>query len=343
MSDEMSLALSYCRLRLLPARARRFSRASSDLRASPLATAAAASSQPVPLLRPPLPPSLFDVDCNLTHEAFAGQEEAMLSAAAEVGVVRMLVPGSTLAESAVAATLAARRPDRVRTTVGVHPYEAGAYAGVDALAALGAEVRTHAVAQRDWVVAVGECGLDYSEGFPERTLQLGVFEAQLSAACDLQLPLFVHERLAFEDAKGMFLEHKARLPPVLVHCFTGTRAELEWYIDMGFYISVSGVVCKEDRGAPLREILPLVPDDRLMVETDAPYLGFPTCREGLRKPKQQYPNVPSALPRVVQRVADVRGHSFEQVAAYTRANAADFFRWPFEISAQAKGVGLAIH
>ena len=224
--DEMSVALSYCRLRLLPARARRFFRASSDIRAFPLAppaaAAAAASSQPVPL--PPLPPSLFDVDCNLTHEAFAGQEEAMLSAAAEVGVARMLVPGSTLAESAVAATLAARHPDHVRTTVGVHPYEAGAYAGVDALAALRAEVRTHAVAQSDWVVAVGECGLDYSEGFPERTLQLGVFEAQLSAACDLQLPLFVHERLAFEDAKGMFLERQARLPPVLVHCFTGTRA-----------------------------------------------------------------------------------------------------------------------
>ena len=286
------------------------------------------------------------MDANLTHEAFEGNVEATIEAATAAGLTRMLVPGSTIAETKCAVALARERPGMLRCTAGVHPYHAAeALADFGTAQAVGAEVRRTIAEGSDVIVAVGECGLDYSDGFPERQAQLDIFEQQLALACELQLPLFFHERLAFDDAKRLFEQFREkgkttkqhqhqhhdqqqRLPPVIVHCFTGSQAELEWYLSMDFSVSFSGIICKAERGAAVRALLPSVPRDKLMVETDAPYLGFPRCRQGLAEaPKKQWPNVPSSLPLIVDRMAEERKEDAEDVARFTAENASRFFGW----------------
>ena len=205
-------------------------------------------------------------------------------------------------------------------TAGVHPYSVESCDG-ETMA------RVAALAHSPFVVALGECGLDTSEGFPPLELQLKWFEPQVKLACQVGKPLFLHERLAHEALMAVLEKYQADLPPTIVHCFTGNQAELEKYLDMGFFISVSGIICKKDRGAHIRDLLPRIPLDRLMVETDAPYLGFPGCRVGApQAPKKSYPNLPAALPLVIKQVAQSVGLPAEKIAASTAAAARSFFR-----------------
>jgi TatD DNase family protein len=269
---------------------------------------------------------MVDVDCNLTHERLRGDTAALLAAAAEAGVAQMVVPGADLAESAAAAELAAAEraasgPVGLFATAGVHPWNA---ASEPLSPEQGGAARLSALLRRPDVVAVGECGLDASEGFPPIEAQLPWFEAQLRAACESRLPVFLHERLAFDEMAGALAraerEAVARghegLPPVLVHCFTGTRRELEDYLARGFYVSFSGALCGSSgrdgaRGARLRAAVSAAFSagtlrlDRVMIETDAPYLGFDGCRAGWAKgPRRRSPNVPTALPRVAAALAE---------------------------------------
>ncbi|CAM9554872.1 unnamed protein product [Hapterophycus canaliculatus] len=177
------------------------------------------------------------------------------------------------------------------------------------------------------VRCIGECGLDFSEGFPSPVLQLPWFERQVQLACELKKPLFLHEREAFVDFLKVLRRYDVLhgLPPCLVHCFTGSEEELAAYLDMGFFVSVAGGICREKSGAVLREAVKRIPLNRLMVETDAPYLGFTGCRKGHSKPKKQNPNVPSALPSVVRVVAECMALPYEEVARATLQNSRDFF------------------
>lgn len=186
----------------------------------------------------------------------------------------------------------------------------------------------------DEVRAAGECGLDYSPGFPAADAQRRWFQAQLALACELDKPLFLHERLAFEDFSALIEDAKTQaggFPPAVVHCFTGNAQELDAYVAQGFYIGVTGFLCKQKHGEELREAIKRVPLDRLVVETDAPYMGFPGCRalepgDARKNRKQQYPNVPSALPKVVAAVAEALGMTPKRVAEVTRTNARRFLR-----------------
>ena len=268
---------------------------------------------------------LFDVDANLTHEAFKADWREQVRHAASAGVSHALVPGSSLADSRRALTLAVESGSsevQMWTTAGVHPYNAAEVGGVDSAmsdlrALLGSSER---------IVALGECGLDYSDGFPPAATQLVWFERQLDLACELQTPLFLHIRAAFPDARRLLEARAAELPSVLVHCFDGDSEELQWCLSSGFHISVSGLLCKAERGAPLRALLPQIPLDVLMVETDAPYLGWKGCRVGHAKgAKKTFPNVPSALPLVVDAVAAAMGRAGGDVAVATAANARRFF------------------
>ncbi len=175
------------------------------------------------------------------------------------------------------------------------------------------------------MVAVGECGLDLSDGFPDISYQLPWFKQQLEMACALQKPLFLHERAAHELFISEIQKHD-NLPPAVVHCFTGTSDELDTYLKMGFYIGVTGYICKQKHGQHLRSILPRIPLDRLLIETDAPYMGFPKCRKGHSNPKKQYPNVPTSLAMVVETIAKCLQLPMAQVANKTTLNARRFLR-----------------
>ncbi|TMW65417.1 hypothetical protein Poli38472_008059 [Pythium oligandrum] len=268
---------------------------------------------------------LFDFDANLTHDDLVQDAAAVMERAASVGVTEMLVPGATLDESEATIALCRQHPTNLFPTAGVHPYHA------EALPTDAELERLRGMAAQQDVLAVGECGLDYSPSFPDAKWQKAWFTVQLELACELQKPLFLHERLAHADFLALISECQAKFngyfPPAVVHCFTGTEDELLEYVRRDFYIGVTGYICKKDRGAALRDMLRHVPLNKLVIETDAPYMGFPKCRsvESADK-KKQYPNVPSALPQVCEVVAQVLGKTPQDIAQITRANARRFLR-----------------
>ena len=272
---------------------------------------------------------LVDVDCNLLHDQLCADADALCARAEAVGVAQWVVPGSTLLDSAAALRLATERRGAVFGTAGVHPFNAPAggapAAALERLAALG---------EAEGCVAIGECGLDGADGFPPLEAQLPWFTAQLDLAVRLRKPVFLHERLAFGAVRRELEARAAVLPPVLVHCFTGTPQELEWYVAFGCSISLSGFVMPGSRrGAELRRHLQdnprAIPLERLMVETDAPYMGFKGCRAAEPEArKKSSPNVPSALPLVAAELGRLLGAEAGVVEAATAANARRFFGLP---------------
>jgi TatD DNase family protein len=197
-------------------------------------------------------------------------------------------------------------------------------------------------------VAVGECGLDSSEGFPPLEDQIPWFKLQVKIAEELKLPLFVHERLAFGDTMDILADVNI---PVIIHCFTGTKVECVEYVKRGYYVSISGYILKEsnDNYAEVTSSLKagVIPLEKLMIETDAPYMGFSGCRQlylehnkeyvdslnsKKRKRLQQstYPNVPSSLVAVLDEVVKCLQENDstitrDQVAKQTTENARNFF------------------
>jgi len=210
--------------------------------------------------------------------------------------------------------LAKTRPGQFFSTAGVHPHHAAEYnADVD--------MSLRKLLGDDVAVAVGECGLDYFRNFSPRDAQRNAFELQLEIAIDLELPVFLHQRDAHED----FVEHLAprlnNISRAVAHCFTGTEAQLETYLEMGLYIGITGWICDERRGAHLHDIVHMIPNDKLMLETDAPYL---MPRSLSPKPATRR-NEPAYLTEVLRVVAEARGHSEQDVATYTTATACEFF------------------
>ena len=174
------------------------------------------------------------------------------------------------------------------------------------------------------VVAVGECGLDYFRDFSPRPAQRRAFEMQLQIGADTGKPLFLHQRDAHADFMAMMREFDGRLGPAVVHCFTGTREELFDYLDQDWYVGITGWLCDERRGLHLRELVKHIPANRLMIETDAPYLLPRTVRP---QPSHRR-NEPMYLAHIVEELARDRGESVETVAAATTAAASAFFRLP---------------
>lgn len=171
------------------------------------------------------------------------------------------------------------------------------------------------------VVAVGECGLDYFRDFSPRAAQRQAFVAQLEIAAASGKPVFLHQRDAHEDFTAILAEFRSALAGGVAHCFTGGPRELEAYLALGLSIGVTGWVCDERRGADLREAVPRIPAERLMIETDAPYL---LPRDIEPRPKSRR-NEPAFLPHIARAVAALRGESPDALAGTTVRNAVRFF------------------
>ena len=260
---------------------------------------------------------LVDIGANLAHDSFDEDRDAMMQRAANAGVATMIVTGSSDDSNRRAAELAESSDGTLFSTAGVHPHHAADYTDEsDAL--------IRKLIKKDVVVAVGECGLDYFRNFSPRDAQLSAFDRQLTIAADSGLPVFLHQR----DAHADFVEVlKPRLPSIsraVAHCFTADREALESYVSMDLYIGITGWICDERRGQHLHDIVSLIPDDRLLVETDAPYLLPRSIRP---RPKTRR-NEPMYLPEVVRVVAEARRQSGEHVASITTDNARRFFELP---------------
>ena len=261
-----------------------------------------------------MPFELIDIGANLTHDSFDDDREAMMQRARDAGVTRMIITGSSNQGSLDAARLAETEPGRLYATAGVHPHHAADYD--DSSTALITELAT-----KDAVVAVGECGLDYFRNFSPREAQLKAFQSQLEIAAETGLPVFLHQRDAHDDFVEVLEPMLPKVSRAVAHCFTGEHESLREYLAMGLWIGITGWICDERRGKHLHDIVADVPDDRLLIETDAPYLLPRTIRP---KPKTRR-NEPAYLPEVLRVVAEARGQSEEHVARITTENAIRFF------------------
>ncbi|MAE77354.1 MAG: hydrolase TatD [Planctomycetes bacterium] len=257
---------------------------------------------------------MIDIGANLTNRAFRSDMEAVLDRAHAAGVDRLSVTGTSLDESRRASELAATRPGVLSSTAGVHPHDAKDCdnATLDALREL---------TRRPEVRAVGECGLDFNRNYSPPDQQRIWFERQVELAIEVQLPLFLHERDAHDAMLEILRPHRDALTKVVVHCFTGTGEELRAYLDLDLHVGITGWICDERRGGHLCPLVGDIPEDRLMIETDAPYLLPRTMRP---RPKNRR-NEPAFLVHVRDRVAECTGRSVDAIAATTTRTAEDFF------------------
>ena len=256
---------------------------------------------------------LVDIGSNLTHESFAADRGAVLQRAREAGVSRQIVTGADLASSAAAAALAAGAGARLWSTAGVHPHHAAGF---------GAPVREGLLELLELrqVVAVGECGLDYCRNYSTPEAQRAAFVAQLEIAVSVDKPVFLHQRDSHADFMAILQDYRGKLRGI-AHCFTGDRAQLEDYLGLGLSIGITGWVCDERRGAALRAAVPAVPADRLMIETDSPYL---LPRDLQPRPKSRR-NEPAFLLHIARVLAALRGESLASLAATSTHNAVTLF------------------
>jgi TatD DNase family protein len=259
-------------------------------------------------------PELIDIGANLTHESFAHDIDAVLERARAAGVVQIVVTGASEQGSRDALALATRYPDFLHATAGLHPHHASDYTGdTDALfRELLADPR---------VLAVGETGLDYFRDLSPRDVQIFAFEKQLEIAVDCGKPLFLHQRDAHEDFIACMRNVRDRTGAVVVHCFTGEKKEMFDYLDRDWHIGITGWICDERRGQHLRELVKHIPANRLMIETDSPYLLPRTLTP---KPSHRR-NEPAFLAHIVEEIARDRGEAVEVTAANSTATARTFF------------------
>ena len=265
---------------------------------------------------------LIDIGANLTHDSFDHDRDAVMQRARDAGVVQMVVTGASREHSPQALKLAQAHPGELFATAGVHPHHASEYT-----AECDAEMR--ALQAHPEVVAVGECGLDYFRDFSPRPAQRRAFEMQLQIAVDLAVdgvgkPLFLHQRDAHADFMPVMRQFDGRLGPVVVHCFTGSREELFDYLDQDWHIGITGWLCDERRGLHLRELVKNIPANRLMIETDAPYLLPRTVKPA---PSHRR-NEPMYLAHIVEELARDRGEEVAVTAANSTATARAFFGLP---------------
>lgn len=257
---------------------------------------------------------LIDIGANLTHDSFDVDRDEVVQRARDVGVTRFIVTGASEQGSDDALALAHRHPGEMYATAGVHPHHASHYDDhVDATLS--------ELAEHDAVVAIGECGLDYFRNFSPVDAQRDAFRAQLELAVRHQKPVFLHQRDAHDDFVEILSPYLERIPRGVAHCFTGDLSMLEDYLSLGLYIGLTGWICDERRGAHILEFVAEIPADRLLIETDAPYLLPRTLRP---KPKTRR-NEPMHLIEVLRVLAAAIGVPEEQLAAQTTANAERFF------------------
>jgi Sec-independent protein translocase TatD (EC 3.1.21.-) len=257
--------------------------------------------------------TMFDIGVNLTSSQFSRDRDDVVARAFASGVSGMLITGTNQAESEEAQKLT-QRYERCWSTAGVHPHDSSSWT------AEVAEVIRH-LAQQPGVVAVGECGLDFNRNFSTPQEQEIAFSAQLAIAAELGMPVFMHCREAHERFITLLKPWLPKLPGAVLHCFTGTQEELADCLDHGLYIGITGWVCDERRGLELREMLPLIPAERLLVETDAPWL---LPRDLSPKPSSRR-NEPAYLPHILERIAHWRGEDVQTLAEMTSQNAKRLF------------------
>ncbi len=258
---------------------------------------------------------LIDIGVNLTGSAFQSDLDDVVQRATVAGVKQMVVTGTDIAHTEAAIQLAEQYPGQLYATAGVHPHHADEYS-VQASEAL------KALCQHKAVRAIGECGLDFNRNYSVSKAQYSAFESQLALAVETGLPVFLHQRDAHDDFVSMIKNAGPGLSKAVAHCFTGSVEEVICYLEMGVYIGVTGWICDERRGGDLQQAVKEIPLDRIMLETDAPYL---LPRDLPHKPIHSRRNEPCYLPHICQVTAGYMQLDAEELALAASANSRLFF------------------
>jgi TatD DNase family protein len=250
----------------------------------------------------------FDSHAHLADAAFDDDRDDVLARAIAAGLRGVICIGESIPAARRAAAIAAQQPGLVWFTAGLHPHDAARTAGDESIAELRAALDLGAV-------AVGECGLDYHYDHSPRDVQRRVFAAQLSLAAERGLPVVVHTREAEDDTRAMIEDAARQGVRGVLHCYTGTRALAESALAAGWFVSFSGIVTF--RKWTDEDLLRLVPDDRLLAESDAPYLA-PVPHRGRR-------NEPAWVEATLHRLAGARDAMVEDLGVLVHENARRFF------------------
>ncbi|XP_022911823.1 3'-5' ssDNA/RNA exonuclease TatD [Onthophagus taurus] len=279
---------------------------------------------------------VVDVGANLTNKKYSRDLDSVIQRAKDSGVQKIMVTGTSVKTSKEALRLTRIYPGVLYSTAGIHPHDAKSYTEES-------WEELVSIADNPECVAIGECGLDYNRNFSEPDEQKFVFRKQIELACKLKKPLFVHERDAHDDLLKILNDYKSDLPAVLVHCFTGTVEQALNYLDRGYYIGLTGYLCKDKSDTGVRKLLVdgLIPLDRLLVETDSPFM-YPNTRasklpvhvkDGLTERSMTFlyryctfqRNEPCSLPAIVEMIAAFMNKKPEEVALATAFNALKLF------------------
>jgi len=253
------------------------------------------------------PSTFIDSHAHLADDAFAGDRDAVIARARDAGAIAIVCIGESLATAAVAAELAADNLGLVFATAGIHPHDAAAFDASRDLPRLRQLMRD--------AVAVGECGLDYHYDNSPRETQRAVFAAQIGIAAETGKPLVVHTRDAEDDTRSMIRQARTAGVTGVLHCYTGSHALAELALDAGWYVSFSGIITFKKWTDD--DLLRLVPEHRLLVESDSPYLA-PVPFRGKR-------NEPAWVAHTVSRLALVRGTDPAHLGTVTALNAERLF------------------
>lgn len=255
---------------------------------------------------------MIDIGANLTHESFDKDRKQVIERAEGSGVTSMIVTGSTASCSQKAFELTQAFPDSLYSTVGIHPHHADEYTGET-------ENLILELIQQDKVVAIGETGLDYFRDISPRAAQIFSFEQHIKCAIETQMPLFLHQRDAHKDFYPIIKQYRDKISNLVVHCFTDTKEALFDYLDLDCHIGITGWICDERRGVHLRELVQNIPENRLMIETDSPYLIPRDLKLKTRR------NEPMHLAHIAQVIAELTHQSFENLQKYTVLTSQKFF------------------
>ena len=261
---------------------------------------------------------LIDIGINLTNKQFRKNWKYVVQQAINVGVNHMILTGTSISSSIKSLEMATEwfrtsSNKNLLVTIGIHPHDASTFILKDNQTIS----KMRALLNNPLAICVGECGLDYNRNFSTPKDQQIAFREQIQLAIELNKPLFVHEREAHNDLiKILQTFDSATLPPIVIHCFTGTATEAQTYIKLGYYIGFTGTICKKERGLHLRALLKDIPLDRILLETDAPFMGFVKGRRN---------SVPADVLGVAQCVADTKGIALEVVCQQTTRNSVTFF------------------
>ena len=256
----------------------------------------------------------IDIACNFTHPSFAENIDKVLQEADAVDVQKFVLLCASLKDLDPIQKIQYKDPSKFFITAGIHPHHAKEILDLNdqSLASILESIQPN---------AIGETGLDYFRNISPPEVQRDSFEMHIEAAKELQKPLYLHQRDAHEDFIAIIKNNIQSFPQFVVHCFTGTQKQLDDYLELGAFIGLTGWICDEKRNQDLRASIKNIPLNRLMLETDCPYL----MPKNLPNKPSKNINEPKFLPHIASEVSNLMEISIDELRESTSRNAEIFF------------------